>query len=739
MTCPTQREVILSRRKFIIGGSALGAAGLGIGLILPTNAETDANLAADEATSNYDQGAEVTAWVVIRPDNRVIIRIARSEMGQGTLTGLAQLVAEELACDWDSVDWEFPTPGQSLSRGRPWGSFSTGGSRGIRNSQQYVREGGALARQLLLAAAAQRWQVPIDECQAQNSIITHGPSGRTVPFGDVAELASTLPAPATVTLKQPKEWQVIGRSVKRLDTTEKVTGQLRYAADIKLPGMLQAAVNACPVHGGKRGKVDADKAITMPGVKKIVMVSDDAVAVVADHWWQAKQALDTIAIEWLTGPSGQVDSDSIHAMLTDGLTATDTFIGHNKGDAPSALSKTSRLVSADYSYPFQNHAPMEPMNATVLWTPSRCEAWVPTQNGEAALEVLADAAGLFREQCEVHKTILGGGFGRRANHDYLVQATDIARQLPGVPIKLLWSREEDQRRGVYHPITHCRMTATLHQDGEKKGLPEALHIRISGQSILAALRAPLGEQTIDKAVFQSLDEEGDHAFVYGIDHVLADHAMRNTHLRPWFWRGVNINQNVFYVESFIDELALESGSDPLDYRRRLLADNPKALAVLNKAAERADWGRPRPQGTGLGLAVCKAFGSYVAACAEVTVSNGSLRMNKIWAATDPGVAVNPQQIEAQVAGSFVYGLGAALYSELTVKDGRVEQENFDTYPPMRLAAMPEVETIVMPSGGFWGGVGEPTIAVGAPAVLNGIYAASGVRIRHLPLKNQALS
>lgn len=579
----------------------------------------------------------------------------------------------------------------------------------------------------------------MDECQAENSKIIHNPSGRTVTFGDVATLASTLPTPTAVTLKNPEEWQVIGRSVKRLDTREKVTGQLRYAADIKLPEMLQAAIRACPVHGGKLGNVDADNAMTMPGVKKIVMVGDDAVAVVAEHWWQAKQALDTIAIEWLTGPSSQVDSDSIHTLLKDGLAATDTFIGHNKGDAQSTLSNTKRLITADYSYPFQNHAPMEPMNATVLWTPSRCEAWVPTQNGESALEVLADAAGLFREQCEVHKTILGGGFGRRANHDYLAQATDIARQLPGVPIKLLWSREEDQRRGVYHPITHCRMTAALHEEGEQQGLPKALHVRISGQSILAALRAPLGEQTIDKAVFQSLDEQGDHAFVYGINHVLADHAMRNTHLRPWFWRGVNINQNVFYIESFIDELARQSGNDPLDYRRRLLADNPNALAVLNKAAERADWGRPRPKGTGLGLAVCKAFGSYVAACAEVTVSEDTLHMNKIWAATDPGFAVNPQQIKAQVAGSFAFGLSAALYSELTVKEGRVEQENFDTYPSIKLAAMPEVETTVMPSGGFWGGVGEPTIAVGAPAVLNGLYAATGVRIRHLPLKNQVLS
>lgn len=714
----------IRRRRFVIG-SAVSGAGLSLGLYLPLS-----------QAHNHAEGGpvEVNAWVVINEDDSVVVRVARSEMGQGTLTGLVQMAAEELECDWSKVTWEFPSPGQSLARGRPWGSYSTGGSRGIRDSHQYVREGGAVARELLIAAAAQRWGAKTSECQAANSVITHTPSGRTLRFGEVALDASKLEAPSNVRLKDPADWRIIGKPMPRLDTIDKVTGKLRYGADLKLPGMLHAAISACPVHGGTRQSFDATQATSMPGVRHVLAVGDDAVAVVADSWWQAKKALDAVRIEWDAGVNGKVDSASIDAMLREGLDADDTFVGHARGDASAALASADNVISAEYSYPFQNHAPMEPMNATVLWTEERCEAWVPTQNGESALEVLADTAGLFRDKCEVHKLMLGGGFGRRANHDYLIQATQIAKQIPGTPVKLLWSREEDQRRGVYHPITRSRLSATLNEEG----LPTALHVRISGQSILHALRPPLGEPKIDEAVFQALAVEGDHAFIYGIEHFLADHAMRNTHLRPWFWRGVNINQNVFYVESFLDELARHAGQDPLAYRRRLLSDSPKGLAVLERVAEKAGWGRQLPEGSGLGLALCKAFGSYVAACAEVSVIDGELHMKKIWAATDPGHAVNPQQIDAQVSGSFVYGLSAALYSEMTVKNGAVEQENFHNYPSIKIAQMPDVETEVMPSGGFWGGVGEPTIAVAAPAVLNAVYAATGVRIRDLPVKDQAL-
>lgn len=716
--------VDISRRRFVIGSAAVGA-GLAIGMRLPS-----------ASAGEMDVGSsEVGAWVVIAPDDTVTIRVVRSEMGQGTLTGLMQLVAEELECDWNRVNWEFPSPAESLARDRVWGSFSTGGSQGIRGSHQYVREGGALAREMLIAAAAQSWSVPAAECSARDSVVTHTPSGRSLRYGELAQAAAALDMPQTVELKDPADWRLIGKSVPRVDTVDKVTGKLIYGADLSMPGMLQAAIHACPVHGGLRASVDAEEARAMPGVRAVLEVGDDAVAVVADSWWQAKTALEKVTIEWDTGESGNVDSASIRTMLEEGLSSEDGLVGHNRGDAKSALRGAGNTLTADYSYPFQNHATMEPMNATALWTKDRCETWMPTQNGERALQAVAEAAGLPPEQCEVHKLFLGGGFGRRARHDFATQAVQIARQMPGTPIKLLWSREEDMRRGYYHPITRARMTAALSEDGDV----DAMHVRISGQSILAYLRPELLRDGVDSAVFQGLAPAADHEFVYGMPHFLADHAMRNTHLRPGFWRGVNINQNAFYVESFMDELATKTDRDPLELRRSLLKANPLALAVLDEVAAKAGWGRSLPKGHGLGLAVCKAFDSYVAACAEVAVVDGKLEMKKIWAATDPGHAVNPQQIKVQVAGSFVYGLSAALLSECTVKDGRVEQENFDTFPSLTLAQMPEVDVTVMPSGGFWGGVGEPTIAVAAPAVLNAVYAATGVRIRHLPVKGQALA
>jgi isoquinoline 1-oxidoreductase beta subunit len=379
---------------------------------------------------------------------------------------------------------------------------------------------------------------------------------------------------------------------------------------------------------------------------------------------------------------------------------------------------------------------MEPMNATARWTEQRCEVWCPTQNGEAALQATAEAAGMPANQCEVYKIHLGGGFGRRgAFHDYVRQAVLIAKQMPGTPIKLLWTREEDMQHGHYHPITKARMVGGLDDKGRLTGL----HIRISGQSILASVNPAWMQNGVDMFTFQGMLPDGDHGISYAIPDLLVEHAMRNPPVPPGFWRGVNVNQNAIYLESFIDELAHAAGKDPLEFRRGLMADHPKSRAVLDAVAERAGWGRPAPKGVYRGLAVCKAFASHVAACAEVSVNAaGGLRIHRIVAATDPGHAVNPQQIEAQVEGSFVFGLSALLYGECTIREGGVEQQNFDSYPSMLIAEMPRVEVIVMPSGGFWGGIGEPTIAVAAPAVLNALFAATGRRIRRLPLKDADL-
>ena len=577
----------LSRRSFLASTSA-AAGGLMLSFHVPFSQAQDAT-------------PEVNAWVVIKPDDTVVVRVARAEMGQGTLTGLAQMVAEELECNWAKVTTEHPTPGQSLARKRVWGNFNATGSRGIRESQDYMRKGGAAARMMLVQAAAEAWGVPAAECVAANSVITHKASNRQTSYGKVAAAAAKLTPPDAASIEK------------------------RH------------------------------------GVKKVLQVGDSAVAVVADTWWRAKTALEALAIDWDMGPNAQVSSASMAEVLK---------------------------------------------------------------------------AGLPPAKCDVYQEYLGGGFGRRARNDFVTQAVTIAKTMPGTPIKLIWSREEDMSHGFFHPITQCKLTAGL----DDKGNVNALHMRISGQSILATVAPQAIRNGKDPVVFQGLEASGvEGNFGYTIPNLLIDQAMRNTHVPAGFWRGVNLNQNTIYVESFIDELAHATGQDPLAFRRKLMANHPKHLAVLNAVANKAGWDKPAPKGVFRRLAQTMGFGSYVAACAEVSVSDdGWLKIHRIVAATDPGHAVNVQQIEYQVEGSFVYGLSAALYGEITVSNGAVLQKNFDSYPVMRLHEMPKVETLVIPSGGFWGGVGEPTIAVAAPAVLNAIFAATGKRIRDLPLKHHSL-
>ena len=717
----------ITRRTFLISSATVGG-GLMLGLNIPFGGP--GIVRAAEGTP------EVNAWVVIRPDDTVVIRIARSEMGQGTLTGLAQMVAEELECDWAKVTTEYPTPGQNVARKRVWGDFGTGGSRGIRTSHDYVRKGGAAARMMLVQAAANEWNVPAAECVAANSVITHRPSGRTTTYGRVADAASKLEPPKDVALKDPKEWKIIGKPVKRLDTIDKLTGKQIYGADLKLPGMLNAAIKDCPIFGGKVKSFDSAKAAAMPGVKKIVRVEDSAIAVVADTWWHAKTALDAITIEWDGGANAKVSSASIAEILKEGLSADQAFVHNQAGDVNAAIAGAAKKIEAVYAYPYQNHATMEPLNATALCTADSCKVWVGTQNGEAALAAAAEASGLPVAKCDVEKLLLGGGFGRRGFTDYVRQAVLIAKQMPGTPVKLLWSREEDMLHGKYHPVMQAKLTGALDASGNLSGL----RIRLSGQSILASARPEALDKGKDAFTFQGFWPSGEHSLEYSIPNVLIDHAMRNTHVPPGFWRGVNINQNAIFLECFIDELAHAAGKDALEFRRKLMAGHPQALGVLNAVADKGGWSKPAPQGVYRGLAQFRAFGAYVAACAEISVSGGNkVKIHRIVGATDPGYAVNPAQIDRQVAGSFVYGLSALFEQECTVKDGRMEQDNFHVYNSMRIAQMPKVESIVMPSGGFWGGVGEPTICVAGPAVLNAFFAATGKRIRSFPLKNHGIT
>ena len=714
----------ITRRDFL-ASSAAGAGGLMLGFHVPF-------AAADEAAP------EINAWVVVRSDDTVVIRVARAEMGQGTLTGLAQIVAEELECDWSKVSAERPTPGASLARKRVWRNFNATGSRGVRESQDYMRRGGAAARIMLVQAAANAWGVPASECVAANSVIMHAASARRVSFGAVAAAASKLEAPDTqkIVLKDPKDWRLIGKRMARLDTVKKTMGAQNYGIDVRLPGMLNAAIRDCPVFGGKVRSFNAASIASRPGVKNVVQIGDSAVAVVADTWWRAKTALEALAIDWDLGPNASASTDAMRAHMREGLDAKEAVAGSTRGDALAALAGAARRVEAVYGYPHLSHAPLEPMNATARWTPERCEVWVPTQNAESALAATSEAAGLPAAKCEVYQEYLGGGFGRRARNDFVTQAVHIAKTMPGTPIKLLWTREEDMSHGSFHPMSQCKLTAGL----DDKGQMTALHMRLSGQSILATVAPQAIKNGLDPVVFQGLQLGGQEGvFGYDVAHLRIDHAMRNTHVPAGFWRGVNLNHNAIYLECFIDEVAHATGQDALAFRQRLLAKSPKHLAVLNAVAEKAQWGKPAPQGVHRGLAQIMGFGSYVAACAEVSVSNdGWLKIHRIVAATDPGHAVNIQQIEAQVEGSFVYGLSAALYGEITVSNGAVLQKNFDTYPVMRINDMPKVETHVLPSGGFWGGVGEPTIAVAAPAVLNAIFAATGKRVRELPLKHHSL-
>jgi isoquinoline 1-oxidoreductase beta subunit len=716
----------LSRRKFVVGAAAAAGGGLALGFRAPF-----------EQAFAQSGATEVNIWVAIKPDDTCVIRIARSEMGQGTLTGLAQLVAEELECDWKKVTTEGISPARNLASKRAWGEMGTGGSRGIRISQDYVRRGGAAARMMLLQAAADQWKVPVGEVSVSDGVITHGT--RKISYGKIAAAAAkvTPPDPKEIKLKDPKSWKIAGKPLKRLDTADKLNGSKIYAIDVKLPGMLNAAIKDAPVFGAKVSSFDETKVAKMPGVKKVMKVKDTAVAVVADTWWHAKTALDALPVTWDEGENAKVSSATIAAHLKEGLSATETNGDRKNGDAAGAIAGAAKKIEAVYSTPFLSHACMEMMNATVKVSADKAEVWVPTQNLEASLAALSEASGIPLAKCEVHRHDLGGGFGRRGGtQDYVHQAVEIAKQFPDTPVKLIWSREEDQAHDFYRPISQCKMSAGFDDKGELVGL----NVRVSGQSINAWLNPAGIVGGKDMRQLQGWYEApGDAQLGYSVPNMLIEYVMRNTHVPVGPWRGVNTNQNGYYMECFIEECAQAAGKDSLEFRRGLMKNHPKHLAVLNAAAEKGDWGKPLPAGVHRGIAQFMGYGSYSAATAEVSVdAKGKLKVHRMVLALNCGHAVNPGQIAAQVEGSVAYGLTATLYGECKVEKGRMVDLNFDSYEIMRLAEMPKVETVLVPTYDFWGGVGEPTICVVAPAVLNAIYAATGKPVRSLPLKNVKL-
>ena len=729
-TMKNQNQVALTRRQFVVS-SALASGGLALGFHFPAAAQSN-----ELSTLG---GSEINAWVVVRPDDSCVIRIARAEMGQGTHTGLAQLVAEELECDWAKVSLQTFTPGQNLARKRVWRNMSTGGSRGIRESHEYVRQGGAAARIMLLQAAAAEWKVPVTELSVEKGVVTHAASGKTTSYGKLASQASKLPAPdpKSITLKHPRDWKILGKSPRRLDTAPKVNGSLKYGIDTVLPGMQYAAIKACPVFGGKLASFDASKISSRRGIKAVVRVDDESVAVLADSFWRAKSALEVLPITWDFGPNGKESSATIAERLREGLTSTNNvFADIDQGNVAEAIQGAAKKIEAVYGTPFVSHACMEPMNCTARVTADRAEVWVPSQNAEASLAALAAVTGLPLEKCEAYNPPLGGGFGRRGGtQDYVRQAALIAKQFPGTPVKLIWTREEDMTHDYFRPIGQCRLVAGIDAKGDMVGL----HLRVSGQSINAYVSPHNIVDGKDRRQLQGYwKDPGESQLGYTVPNLKVEYAMRNTHVPVGPWRGVNTNQNAIYLECFIDEVAKAAGKDPLAFRRNLIKNHPKHLGVLDAVADKGGWDKPLAPGMFRGIAQFMGYGSYTAAIAEVSIKGNDVKVHRLILATNCGHAVNPVQIASQIEGSVAYGMDS-LQSESSVKDGRIVEKNFDTYPIARMYQMPKIESVIAPTYDFWGGVGEPTICVVAPAILNAIAAARGGKpVRMLPLKNEGL-
>jgi len=716
-----------SRRKFLQQSAAIGG-GLTFGFHVP------------EALAQRSDapGAEMNAWVVIRPDDTVIIRYARAEMGQGSMTSAPMLVAEELECDWKKVRIEYASANANVRRKRAWGDMASVGSRTIRQSQEYLRKGGATAREMLVAAAAQQWGVPAAECAAASGVITHGPSKRKLSFGKVASAAAKIEPPKDVKLKDPKDWKLIGKPVARVDIPDTVMGKQVYGIDVQLPGMMYAAIAQCPVFGGKVKSIDAGKVEGRRGIVKVLPL-ETFVAVVADNWWRAKEALRDVHIEWDVGANGNVSSASLMEFYRSGLEAQqDIAVSRKDGDFDQAYASAAKKLEAEYYTPYLAHSTMEPMGCTALVKDGRVAVWTSTQNAEASLATAAGAAGVPLENVEVHRVQLGGGFGRRGGaQDFVRQGVAIAKAMEGTPVKMLWTREEDMQHDFYRPASLVRMKAGLDASGD----PVAWYSRVSSTSIIATLvRLPLKPplapaEGVDPQAVASLND-----LPHAVPNVRIEYAQRNAHVPVGFWRTVGHSQNPFVRECFMDELAGAAGKDPYEYRRALLAKSPRDLGVLEATAKAAGWGKPLPAGVFRGIAQTEAYGSYTSAVVELSVDkNGEVAIRRLVLGIDPGYAVNPDNIQAQMQGSAVFMLTAMFWGEITIKDGRAEQSNFHDYRLMRLREMPKVEVVLAPTGGFWGGIGEPGQASIAPAVCNAIFAATGKRIRSLPLKNHGLT
>jgi len=721
----------LSRRAFLEVGAAIGG-GLLLGFTLPGRTQGRADRFAPNAFIRIDH------------DGRVTLMMHKVEMGQGTYTSMPMLLAEELEVDLAQVRLEHAPPDDALYAEPLFGVQETGGSTSVRGNFEPLRRAGAAARTLLVAAAAQTWKVTATSCRAERGEVVHAPTGRRLGYGALVDQAATLAVPPNPPLKDPKDWTLIGTPAKRLDGPEKVNGAAQFGIDVRLPGMQVATLAACPVFGGKLGSVDDAKARAVPGVRQVVRL-DDAVAVVADHMWAAKQGLAALAIRWDEGPNARLGTADIVQQLA-AASQRSGVVARKVGDAAQAMAGAARKLEAIYELPFLAHATMEPVNCTVHVRPDGCDIWVGTQVPTFTRTAAAQLTGLPRERVQVHNHLLGGGFGRRLEVDFVRRAVRIAMQVSG-PVKVVWTREEDIQHDMYRPYYYDRIAAGL----DERGRPVAWTHRVTGSSIIARVTSELFPKNLRViralglhqlvASIKGLDTdavEGAAEPPYELPNIRVEYVRQEPPGIPTaFWRGVGPTHNIFVVESFMDELAAATRQDPFQYRRALLDQAPRAKAVLELAALHAGWGQPLPPGSGRGIALLHAFGSYIAQVAEVVVSKqGEVRVPRVVCAVDCGVIVNPDTVKAQMESGIIFGISGALWGEITFKDGRVEQHNFNDYRVLRINEAPVIEVHLVQSSEAPGGIGEPGTSAVMPAVANAIFAATGKRIRRLPVKDQ---
>jgi isoquinoline 1-oxidoreductase beta subunit len=698
-----------SRRNFLKTTAAAGG-GLMLGVVLP------------DAFATMHSGAAPTAmnaWVRIGNDNSVTILSARSEMGQGVYTSLPMLVAEELEVDLGKIKVEIAPPGEVYINAMIGGQI-TGGSTSVAEAYDKLRTAGAQARTMLVQAAAQKWNVDDADCHAQNGSV-HGPKGKKATYGQLADAASKLPVPKDVKLKEHKDSRYVGKPVKRLDTASKVNGTAGFGIDVKLPGMLYASLAQCPVIGGKVMSFNAIKAKTMPGVKQVVQITD-GVAVVADTWWQAKTARDTLEIKWDEGAGKALNTEDIASALKTASAKPGATI-KKLGDADDGMKAAAKTVEAAYELPFLSHAPMEPMNFTADVRKDSCLLVGPTQFQQAAEGTAVAMTGLKPDQITLRTTFLGGGFGRRIDVDFIAQAIEISKAIGG-PVKLLWTREDDMTHDFYRPSSYHQLAGAL----DAQGKPTTLKFHLTSPSVTARLFPVFIKDGVDPLMTEAA------AVPYDIPNQFADVVIHDTGLRVGYMRSVSHALNSFANESFMDEMAAAAGKDPYEFRRALLGKQPRLQRVLELAAEKSGWGQPLPAGRGRGIALMEGYGTSMAQVAEVSVNGDRIRVHRVVAAVDLGKMINPNIVKQQLEGSIIYGISAGLFGEITLKDGRVQQTNFNSYPVVRMSESPVIEIHLVESNEKPSGIGEPGTALVYPAVANAVFAATGKRLRKMPLR-----